>query len=144
DASKRPWCRQTDARTLADAVRGADVLLGCSQPRVMTAEMVHTMAARPILLALANPEPEIRPEGAKSVRHACVGATGGSDYPNHVNNVLCSPSSFRGAPDCGATKITEEMKVACVREIADLAKAETSDEVASAYPGQDLVVGPEY
>ncbi|TXL62605.1 NADP-dependent malic enzyme [Zeimonas arvi] len=144
DASKQPWCRETDARTLADAVRGADVLLGCSQPGVMTAEMVDTMAARPILLALANPEPEIRPELAKSVRPDCIVATGRSDYPNQVNNVLCFPYIFRGALDCGATRITEEMKIACVREIADLAKAETSDEVASAYPGQELVFGPEY
>ena len=144
DASKQPWCRETDARTLADAVRGADVLLGCSQPGVMTAEMVDTMAARPILLALANPEPEIRPEVAKSVRPDCIVATGRSDYPNQVNNVLCFPYIFRGALDCGATRITEEMKIACVREIADLAKAETSDEVASAYPGQELVFGPEY
>ncbi|MCM5569537.1 NADP-dependent malic enzyme [Burkholderiaceae bacterium FT117] len=144
DASKKPWCRDTDARTLADAVRGADVLLGCSQPGVMTAEMVDTMAARPIILALANPEPEIRPEVAKAVRPDCIVATGRSDYPNQVNNVLCFPYIFRGALDCGATRITEEMKIACVREIADLAKAETSDEVAAAYPGQDLVFGPEY
>ena len=144
DASKLPWCRETEARTLADAVRGADVLLGCSQPGVMTAAMVDTMAARPILLALANPEPEIRPEVAKSVRPDCIVATGRSDYPNQVNNVLCFPYIFRGALDCGATGITEAMKVACVREIADLAKAETSDEVASAYPGQELVFGPDY
>src|SRR5690606_17205317 len=117
DAAKRAWCRPTDARTLADAVRGADVLLGCSQPGVMTAEMVDTMAARPILLALANPEPEIRPEVAKSVRPDCIVATGRSDYPNQVNNVLCFPYIFRGALDCGATRITEEMKIACVREI---------------------------
>jgi malate dehydrogenase (oxaloacetate-decarboxylating)(NADP+) len=144
DESKRPWCRETDARTLADAVRGADVLLGCSQPGVMTAEMVDTMAGQPIILALANPEPEIRPELAKAVRPDCIIATGRSDYPNQVNNVLCFPYIFRGALDCGATGITEEMKLACVREIAALAKAETSDEVASAYPGQELVFGPDY
>ena len=144
DESKRPWCRETDARTLADAVRGVDVLLGCSQPGVMTAEMVDTMAGRPIILALANPEPEIRPELAKAVRPDCIIATGRSDYPNQVNNVLCFPYIFRGALDCGATGITEEMKLACVREIAALAKAEISDEVASAYPGQELVFGPDY
>ena len=144
DDSKRPWCRSTDARTLADAVRGADVLLGCSQPGVMTAEMVDSMADRPIILALANPEPEIRPELAKSVRPDCIIATGRSDYPNQVNNVLCFPYIFRGALDCGASSITEEMKVACVREIAALAKTEISDEVAAAYPGQDLAFGPDY
>ncbi len=144
DVSKRPWCRDTDARTLADALRGADVLLGCSSPGVVSAAMVDTMARQPILLALANPEPEIRPELAKSVRPDCVIATGRSDYPNQVNNVLCFPYIFRGALDCGATTINEEMKIACVREIAALAKAETSDEVAHAYEGQELVFGPDY
>ncbi len=144
DASKQPWCRDTPARTLADAVRGADVLLGCSAPGVLTPAMVETMAARPIILALANPEPEIRPELAKGVRPDCIVATGRSDYPNQVNNVLCFPYIFRGALDCGATQITEAMKLACVREIAALAKAETSDEIASAYPGQEIVFGPDY
>ncbi|HRO61056.1 MAG TPA: NADP-dependent malic enzyme [Burkholderiaceae bacterium] len=144
DESKRPWCRDTDARTLADALRGADVLLGCSQPGVVSAEMVDSMAERPVLLALANPEPEIRPEIAQSVRPDCIIATGRSDYPNQVNNVLCFPYIFRGALDCGATRITEEMKLACVREIAELAKAESSDEVVSAYPGKELVFGPDY
>ncbi len=144
DESKRPWCRDTEARTLADALRGADVLLGCSQPGVVSAEMVESMAERPVLLALANPEPEIRPEVAKSVRPDCIIATGRSDYPNQVNHVHCFPYLFRGALDCGATRITEEMKLACVREIAELAKAESSDEVVSAYPGQELVFGPDY
>jgi malate dehydrogenase (oxaloacetate-decarboxylating)(NADP+) len=144
DESKRPWCRDTDARTLADAVRGADVFLGLSSPGVMTPEMVDTMSERPIILALANPEPEIRPELAKAVRPDCIIATGRSDYPNQVNNVLCFPYIFRGALDCGATRITEEMKLACVHEIAGLAKAESSDEVAVAYPGQELVFGPDY
>ncbi|RPH66585.1 MAG: NADP-dependent malic enzyme [Burkholderiales bacterium] len=144
DASKQPWCRDTDARTLADAVRGADVLLGCSAPGVLTPAMVETMAARPIILALANPEPEIRPELAKAVRPDCIVATGRSDYPNQVNNVLCFPYIFRGALDCGATRITEQMQLACVREIAALAKAETSGEVASAYPDQEIVFGPDY
>jgi malate dehydrogenase (oxaloacetate-decarboxylating)(NADP+) len=144
DESKARFAQQTDKRTLADAVNGADVFLGCSAPGVMTAEMVKTMAPKPIILALANPEPEIRPELAKAVRPDCIIATGRSDYPNQVNNVLCFPYIFRGALDCGATKITEEMKLACVRQIADLAKSETSDEVASAYAGQDLVFGPDY
>ncbi|WP_198971145.1 NADP-dependent malic enzyme [Xylophilus sp. ASV27] len=144
DASKQRYAQKTDARTLADVVNGADVFLGCSAPGVLTAEMVKTMAPRPIILALANPEPEIRPELAKAVRPDCIIATGRSDYPNQVNNVLCFPYIFRGALDCGATKITEAMKLACVREIADLAKAETSDEVAAAYPGKELVFGPDY
>ena len=144
DESKRPWCRDTPARTLADAMRGADVVLGCSSPGVIDAAMVETMAERPIILALANPEPEIRPELARAVRPDCIIATGRSDYPNQVNNVLCFPYIFRGALDCGATRITEEMKLACVREIAALAKAEASDEVAAAYPGQEIVFGPDY
>ncbi|WP_077036716.1 NADP-dependent malic enzyme [Pelomonas sp. KK5] len=144
DESKQRYCQRTDARTLAEVVAGADVFLGCSTAGVLTPEMVKTMADKPIILALANPEPEIRPELAKAARPDCIIATGRSDYPNQVNNVLCFPYIFRGALDCGATKITEAMKLACVREIADLAKAETSDEVAAAYAGQELAFGPEY
>ena len=144
DVSKRRYARKTDARTLADICDGADVLLGCSAAGVVTQDMVQSMARQPIILALANPEPEIRPELAKAVRPDCIIATGRSDYPNQVNNVLCFPYIFRGALDAGATRITEEMKVACVREIASLAKAEISDEVAAAYRGQDLSFGPEY
>ncbi|MBV8123833.1 MAG: NADP-dependent malic enzyme, partial [Paucibacter sp.] len=144
DESKQRYCQVTSARTLADVVKGADVFLGCSAAGVLSAEMVKTMADKPIILALANPEPEIRPELAKAVRPDCIIATGRSDYPNQVNNVLCFPYIFRGALDCGATKITEAMKLACVREIAALAKAETSDEVAAAYAGQELVFGPDY
>ena len=144
DVSKRPYCQDTEARHLADVVAGADVFLGCSAAGVLTAEMVKTMARQPIILALANPEPEIRPELAKAVRPDCIIATGRSDYPNQVNNVLCFPYIFRGALDCGATKITEAMKLACVREIADLAMAEISDEVAAAYAGQELKFGPDY
>jgi len=125
-------------------VRDADVFLGCSAAGVLTQAMVQTMAARPIILALANPEPEIRPELARAVRPDCIVATGRSDYPNQVNNVLCFPYIFRGALDAGATKITDAMKLACVREIADLAKAELSDEVAAAYAGQEIVFGPDY
>ncbi|MBL8317363.1 MAG: NADP-dependent malic enzyme [Burkholderiaceae bacterium] len=144
DESKQRYCQKTNARTLADVVRGADVFLGCSTSGVLTPEMVATMAPKPIILALANPEPEIRPELAKQARPDCIVATGRSDYPNQVNNVLCFPYIFRGALDCGATKITEAMKLACVREIAALAKAETSDEVATAYAGEELRFGPDY
>ena len=144
DESKQRYCQTTAATTLAEVIVGADVFLGCSAAGVLTPEMVKTMADQPIILALANPEPEIRPELAKAVRPDCIIATGRSDYPNQVNNVLCFPYIFRGALDCGATKITEAMKLACVREIAALAKAETSDEVAAAYAGQDLAFGPDY
>ena len=144
DESKQRYAQHTDARTLADVLKGADVFLGCSAPGVVSAEMVKTMAPKPVILALANPEPEIRPELAKEVRPDCIIATGRSDYPNQVNNVLCFPYIFRGALDCGATTITEEMKLACVREIADLAKAEASVEVAAAYAGKELAFGPDY
>jgi malate dehydrogenase (oxaloacetate-decarboxylating)(NADP+) len=144
DESKQRYCQNTEARTLADAVQGADVFLGCSAAGVLSADMVKTMAKQPIILALANPEPEIRPELAKEARPDCIIATGRSDYPNQVNNVLCFPYIFRGALDCGATRINEAMKLACVREIAALAKAELSDEVAAAYAGQELKFGPDY
>ena len=144
DESKARYAQKTEARTLADAVNGADVFLGCSAPGVVTGDMVKTMANQPIILALANPEPEIRPEVAKAARPDCIIATGRSDYPNQVNNVLCFPYIFRGALDCGATKITEAMKIACVRQIADLAKADISEEVASAYAGQELTFGADY
>ena len=144
DESKKRYQKATPARTLADVMAGADVVLGCSAAGAITADMVVSMAAKPIILALANPEPEIRPELAKSVRPDCIIATGRSDYPNQVNNVLCFPYIFRGALDCGATRITEAMKVACVRQIADLAKAEISGEVAAAYAGRELRFGPNY
>ncbi|MGE0497822.1 MAG: NADP-dependent malic enzyme, partial [Ramlibacter sp.] len=144
DESKQRYAQTTEARTLADVVNGADVFLGCSAPGVLTQDMVQTMAQRPIILALANPEPEIRPELAKAVRPDCIMATGRSDYPNQVNNVLCFPYIFRGALDCGATKITEAMKLACVREIAELTKADISEEVATAYAGQELAFGADY
>jgi malate dehydrogenase (oxaloacetate-decarboxylating)(NADP+) len=148
DESKLRYCRpasdRTEARTLADVVNGADVFLGCSAAGVLSQDMVRSMARQPIILALANPEPEIRPELALAARPDCIIATGRSDYPNQVNNVLCFPYIFRGALDCGATKITEAMKLACVREIAALAKAEASDEVAAAYQGKELKFGPDY
>jgi len=144
DESKARYAQTTEARTLADVVDGADVFLGCSAPGVLTVDMVKRMARDPVILALANPEPEIRPELARAARPDVIIATGRSDYPNQVNNVLCFPYIFRGALDCGATTITEEMKLACVRQIADLAKAETSDEVAAAYAGEELVFGRDY
>jgi malate dehydrogenase (oxaloacetate-decarboxylating)(NADP+) len=145
DDSKARYAQpDTGLRTLAEAVRGADVFLGCSAAGVLTKAMVKSMADKPVILALANPEPEIRPEDAQAARPDCIIATGRSDYPNQVNNVLCFPYIFRGALDCGATKITEAMKLACVREIAALAKAETSAEVAVAYAGKDLQFGPDY
>ena len=145
DESKARYAQpDTGERTLADVVKGADVFLGCSAPGVLTGEMVKTMADQPVILALANPEPEIRPEDAKAARPDCIIATGRSDYPNQVNNVLCFPYIFRGALDCGATKITEAMKLACVRQIAALAKENISEEVAAAYAGKELSFGPDY
>jgi malate dehydrogenase (oxaloacetate-decarboxylating)(NADP+) len=144
DESKAKYAQDTSKRTLADVCKGADVFLGCSTGGVLTPEMVKSMADKPIILALANPEPEIRPELAKEARPDCIIATGRSDYPNQVNNVLCFPYIFRGALDCGATKITEEMKLAAVREIAQLAKADISEEVANAYAGKELTFGPDY
>ena len=144
DESKARYAQKTEARTLADVVRGADVFLGCSTAGVLTADMVKSMADKPVILALANPNPEIDPAEARLARPDCIIATGRSDYPNQVNNVLCFPYIFRGALDCGATRITEEMKLACVREIAALAKAESSAEVAAAYAGKELNFGPDY
>ena len=144
DESKARYAQKTEARTLADVVRGADVFLGCSAAGVLTADMVKSMADKPVILALANPNPEIDPAEARLARPDCIIATGRSDYPNQVNNVLCFPYIFRGALDCGATRITEEMKLACVREIAALAKAESSAEVAAAYAGKELNFGPDY
>ena len=131
-------------RTLGDAIPNADIFLGCSGPGVLTQDMVKTMARDPLIMALANPEPEILPPLAKAVRPDAIICTGRSDYPNQVNNVLCFPFIFRGALDVGATTINEEMKLACVHAIADLALAEQSDVVASAYGDQDLSFGPEY
>jgi malate dehydrogenase (oxaloacetate-decarboxylating)(NADP+) len=144
EENKARYAQATDARVLADVVKDADVFLGCSTAGVLTGDMVKTMADKPVILALANPEPEIRPEVAKAARPDVIIATGRSDYPNQVNNVLCFPYIFRGALDCGATRITDEMKLACVTAIAELAEAEASDVVALAYEGQDLTFGPEY
>ncbi|MBV6306460.1 NADP-dependent malic enzyme [Candidimonas humi] len=144
EPNKARYAQDTDARSLADVCRDADVFLGCSAPGLLTAEMVKTMAPSPLILALANPEPEIRPEVAKAARPDCIVATGRSDYPNQVNNVLCFPFIFRGAMDAGASVINEEMKLACVKAIAELAEAEQNDEVANAYAGQELSFGPDY
>ena len=131
-------------RKLADAMVGADIFMGLSGPRLVSQEMVKSMAAHPVILAMANPEPEILPPLVKEVRPDAIIGTGRSDYPNQVNNVLCFPFIFRGALDVGATTINEEMKLATVRAIADLAMAEQSDVVASAYGDQELSFGPEY
>ena len=144
EPNKRRYARRTKARDLEDLMAGTDIFLGLSKAGALTQNMVKKMAAKPLILALANPEPEIRPELAKAVRPDTIIATGRSDYPNQVNNVLCFPFMFRGALDVGATQITMEMKLACVKAIAELAQAEQSDVVALAYEGQDLSFGPEY
>jgi malate dehydrogenase (oxaloacetate-decarboxylating)(NADP+) len=144
EPNKARYAQKTKARTLGDIIDGADAFLGCSTAGVLTRDMVARMADKPLILALANPDPEITPADAKAARPDCIIATGRSDYPNQVNNVLCFPFIFRGALDVGATKFTDEMKLACVRAIADLAQAELSDVVAMAYGGQDLSFGPDY
>ena len=134
----------TGKRTLDDVIEGADIFLGCSGPKVLTQDMVKKMAKAPLILALANPEPEILPPLAKAVRPDAIICTGRSDFPNQVNNVLCFPFIFRGALDVGATAINEQMKLAAVHAIAALAHAEQSEEVASAYGEEELSFGPEY
>ena len=144
DPSKARYAQQTDARTLADILPDADIFLGLSAAGVLKPEMVKTMAPNPLVLAMANPIPEILPEEAKAVRPDAIIATGRSDYPNQVNNVLCFPFIFRGALDVGAVTINDEMKLACVHAIAELAHAEPSELVAAAYKTEDLKFGPEY
>jgi len=144
EPTKARYAQKTECRSLADAMVGADVFLGLSAAGVLKQDMVKTMADKPLIFALANPTPEIMPELAKEVRPDAIIATGRSDYPNQVNNVLCFPFIFRGALDVGATKINEEMKLACVKAIAELAEAEQSDVVAQAYGGADLNFGPNY
>ena len=144
DASKQRYAQETEARTLADVMPGADIFLGLSTGGVLKSEMVAGMAKDPLILAMANPDPEILPEDAKRVRPDCIIGTGRSDYPNQVNNVLCFPYMFRGALDVGATTINEPMKIAAVRAIAELALAEPSEEVAAAYGNVNLSFGPEY
>jgi malate dehydrogenase (oxaloacetate-decarboxylating)(NADP+) len=144
DEFKARYARDTEDRTLADAIADADIFLGLSAGGALKPEMVEKMADKPMILALANPNPEILPEDALAVRPDAVLATGRSDYPNQVNNVLCFPFLFRGALDVGATTINEEMKQACVKAIADLAVAESSDIVREAYGSESLNFGPEY
>lgn len=144
DPSKEKYAAETKARTLAEALPGADVFLGLSAAGVLKGEMVKSMAAKPIIFGLANPEPEIRPEEVLKVRDDAIIATGRSDYPNQVNNVLCFPYIFRGALDVGATSINTEMKLACVRAIAALARTEAPETVAAVYQDQDLQFGPNY
>jgi len=144
DDRKEGYARETSARTMKEVIDGADIFLGLSAPGVLTEAMVKQMADSPIIMALANPVPEILPEVAKEARPDAIIATGRSDYPNQVNNVLCFPFIFRGALDVGATTINEEMKLAAVYAIADLAMAESSDIVAAAYGGKALRFGPDY
>ncbi|MHB1375171.1 MAG: NADP-dependent malic enzyme [Thauera sp.] len=144
EPTKARYAQKTEGRTLGDVIVGADVFLGLSTAGVLKPEMVAKMADKPLIFALANPNPEILPADAKAVRPDCIIATGRSDFPNQVNNVLCFPFIFRGALDVGATTINEEMKLACVKAIAELAEAEASDIVASAYGGQELSFGSEY
>ena len=143
DPDKRRYARDTDKRTLSEIVDGADLFLGLSAGGILKPEMVATMAKQPIILALANPHPEILPEEAKAVRPDAIIATGRSDYPNQVNNALCFPYIFRGALDAGASEIDEAMKLACVRAIAALARMEASD-LGNAYAGEVPKFGPEY
>ena len=142
DPDKQRYARDTAKRSLAEIVEGADVFLGLSAGGILKPEMVASMAARPVIMALANPNPEISPEDAKRVRPDCVIGTGRSDYPNQVNNALCFPYIFRGALDVGATVINEAMKLACVRAIASLARMEASD--LGGYGGEVPCFGPEY
>ncbi|MDE2459384.1 MAG: NADP-dependent malic enzyme, partial [Rhodospirillales bacterium] len=144
DPTLEAVARETDARTLPDALPGADIFLGLSAPRVLKEEWLPLFAPRPLIFALANPDPEILPEIVKRVRPDAVMATGRSDMPNQVNNVLCFPFIFRGALDVRATAITEGMKLAATKAIANLARVEASDTVAAAYGGQAPVFGPEY
>ena len=144
DDDKAVFAQKTDQRTLREAIAGADIFLGLSAGGVLKADMVKSMAAKPLIFALANPTPEILPEEVKAVRDDAIMATGRTDYPNQVNNVLCFPYIFRGALDAGASTITLEMEIAAVHAIAELAQAEQSEVVAAAYVGEQLAFGPEY
>ncbi|MBT9609190.1 MAG: NADP-dependent malic enzyme, partial [Aquabacterium sp.] len=144
DPDKDQFAQKTEQRKLAEVIEGADIFLGLSAGGVLKPEMVAKMAAHPIIFALANPTPEILPDEVKAVRDDAIMATGRSDFPNQVNNVLCFPYIFRGALDSGATTITDEMEIAAVHAIAELAQAEQSDVVAAAYSGESLSFGPDY
>ncbi|AXI45403.1 NADP-dependent malic enzyme [Sulfitobacter sp. SK012] len=141
---KSEYAQKSDFRTLADVIPDADLFLGLSGPNVLTPEMVEKMVERPIIFALANPNPEIMPDLARAVAPGAIIATGRSDFPNQVNNVLCFPFIFRGALDVGATTINDEMKIACIQGIAALARATTSAEAAAAYQGEQLTFGADY
>ena len=141
---KEDYAIETSDRTIEDAIVGADLFMGLSGPGVLNGDLLKKMGKKPIILAMSNPIPEIMPEDAIAARPDAILATGRSDYPNQVNNVLCFPFIFRGALDCGASTINEEMKMAAVRAIADLATMETSDVVAAAYADEKLTFGPEY
>lgn len=144
DEYKSRYARETEARTLSDVIAGADIFLGLSGPGVLSTEQIKQMADQPIILALANPIPEIMPEDARAARPDAIIATGRSDYPNQVNNVLCFPFIFRGALDVGATIINEEMKIACVNALSEIAESESSDVVNKAYAGEPVSFGPDY
>ncbi|MEX2297264.1 MAG: NADP-dependent malic enzyme [Dongiaceae bacterium] len=144
DERKARYAKPSNARSLGEVIGGADIFLGLSAAGVLKPEMVARMAPRPIIMALANPTPEITPEEVRAVRDDAIIATGRSDYPNQVNNVLCFPFIFRGALDVGASTVNHEMKVACMKAIANLARVETSDVVMRAYGGEALRFGPEY
>ena len=144
DKYKTQYARETDLKTLKEALVGADAFLGLSVPGVIDQDDIKNMADRPVIFALANPTPEIMPEVVKEVRPDALIATGRSDYPNQVNNVLCFPFLFRGALDCGATVINEEMKAACAEAIAAMVHSPPSDEVLNTYQGEQLTFGPEY
>ena len=141
---KQGYAVETSDRTIEDAIEGADLFMGLSGPGVLNGELLQKMGDKPIILAMSNPIPEIMPEEAKAARPDAILATGRSDYPNQVNNVLCFPFIFRGALDCGASTINEDMKMAAVKAIADLATKETSDVVAAAYADEQLKFGPDY
>ncbi|MFZ9233975.1 MAG: malic enzyme-like NAD(P)-binding protein, partial [Hylemonella sp.] len=144
DEDKRQFAQKTSARTLGEVIEGADIFLGLSAGGVLKADMVKRMAAKPIVFALANPNPEIDPAEARAARADIIMATGRTDYPNQINNVLCFPYIFRGALDARASTITDEMEIAAVRAMAELAQAEQSEVVAAAYAGEQLSFGPDY
>ena len=147
-AGMNPWketfAAETEARTLAEAVKGADVFLGLSVKGVLTGDMVKTMAARPMIFAMANPDPEITPDEAHAAVPDAIVATGRSDYPNQINNILGFPYIFRGALDVRASTVNEEMKLAAAHALAELARRPVPEEVKKAYRGKDLSFGPEY
>ena len=144
NAQKEEFASETERRTLEEALDGADVFVGVSSAGVLKPEFLMKMAASPIIFAMANPEPEIRPSDAKAVRDDCIIATGRSDYPNQINNVMCFPFLFRGTLDTRASEINEAMKMAAALALADLAQQPVPDEVARAYEGKRFSYGPDY